>query len=340
MKSRQHRRLSYLVLVLSIVFAMSSTVLAAGDSDFVVRAAGMGGAYTALSSGPAGLLYNPAGIGLRFFEVTANISAPSVDDLETLGMLLQDFDPNKYKEYPNSIEVAGMTGLSIGPIAVAGKARAIAYVEEGASSDFVSVYAMPEAAAGLGFYVFKTGLVNLRLGVSGHYLQATSAYYEVVDNEIVAESMVNGKGQYFTLGALADITPFLSLGFTARNIAGTFTWEGEPELKQEPVYTLGAAIKLPTPFIGLTLAADADSNEELRYGAEVNILSNLISLRVGQSKQSPGLGPVSVGGTVTTAGASLNLGPLTAGVAASTYPGEKLNLDGIERVIVEGTLRF
>ncbi len=89
-----HGRLSYLVFVFALVLAFPSAVSAADPSDFVVRAAGMGGAYTALSSGPAGLIYNPAGIGLRIFEATVNLSAPTMDDLTTLGMLLQDFDPD------------------------------------------------------------------------------------------------------------------------------------------------------------------------------------------------------------------------------------------------------
>ena len=332
-----HGRLSYLVFVFALVLAFPSAVSAADPSDFVVRAAGMGGAYTALSSGPAGLIYNPAGIGLRIFEATVNLSAPTMDDLTTLGMLLQDFDPDDYEDFPSSLEVGGMAGLGLGPIAIAGKVRALASVTENEEIDVIQLIAAPEIAAGLGFYVFKTGLINLRMGVSGHYLQGTDAYYELEDGEIVAESVLTGKGQYFSLGAMADITQFLTLGFSARNLAGSFTFEGEEEEKLDPVYTVGAALKAPLPFIGITLAADADSNKELRYGAEINVAANLLSLRVGQIKPPASDDPT---GTITTAGASLNLGPLTAGLAARTLPGQSLSFNGIERVVVEGTIRF
>lgn len=339
MKHSQQKMLSYLILVLAFVLALPSTTLATDASDFAVRAAGMGGAYTALSSGPAGLVYNPAGIGLRVFEATVNLSAPSMEDLKTLSTLLQDFDPEDYDQYPSSLEVSGLAGLSLGPIAVAGQARGEVIVVEEETKDIIYLNAATDVAAGLGFYVFKTGPVSLRLGVAGHYLQAADAYYEVADGEIIAESKLAGKGQSFSIGALADITRFLSVGFSTRNLAGSFAFEGEEEITMEPVYTVGAALKLPLPFIGITLAADADSNKELRYGAEVNIAANLISLRAGQVKslEKDTIAPVD---TVTTAGASVNLGPITAGLAARSLPGETLSLDGIDRVVVEGTLRF
>lgn len=322
----KRRSFARVALIATLLCAVSAGSAAAAG----IRATAMGGAYTAVSSDISALLFNPAGIGQHFLDVTVNGASSSPESLNNLQIILTE-EPSAadLEKLKDGITLSsGLAGAGLGPFAVVAVVDGSYNVQDLGLFKVVTSQVTKEAVGGLGFRIAKAplGAGDLRIGFAAHALDSVVSTRTIANGEYTDTQEITGKGFKLSVGALANITPWVTLGVSAHNLAGNMEWEDGSKVALEPVYTAGAAVKVP--FLGIVLAADADNQSNVRFGAETTLLFNLISLRVGQATDKDGL-------TTTTGGFSLNLGPVSAGVAA-----EGINKSTPDLVMVEASVRF
>ncbi|MFS8493546.1 hypothetical protein, partial [Limnochorda sp.] len=94
------------------------------------------------------------------------------------------------------------------------------------------------------------------------------------------DDSVEGSAQGFALrlGARLGLTPWLTAGAVIHDVVNTTTWKGVDRETPEASWQVG--VQATPPLLGLTLAADLDSDQLLHVGGEWRILG-LVALRGG-----------------------------------------------------------
>ncbi|BAS25924.1 hypothetical protein [Limnochorda pilosa] len=179
-------------------------------------------------------------------------------------------------------------------------------------------YLVP-ARAGLGIRVLSLGPVgSLSLGVAGSYYfpgmgEAGSYVMEVADAPpsdpedpvyTTTETRLTPEGYAVALGLKARLTPWIAVGAVAHDVVSTLAWSGDQvtttytyDPVEEGIKSQETATEVPTqpaarpmtyqyglaitpPFLGLTVAADLDSEQVAHLGAEWRIFG-ILALRAG-----------------------------------------------------------
>lgn len=318
------RRIALLVALL--LFTLAGGAVQAADLG--ARAMGMGGAYTALANDATAVYWNPAGLA----EVSL-VSLTPVVALETSGyeaftdfVELLKFDPDKgIPEMPTenwdiSVSSTGLAGIatkrfglsylpsakaSIGYEYIAGD---LGSGEESELSGNAVVYNDKVITAAIPLARAPFNLAKLNIGANFKFIDGR--HYEITkqlwdpnqggggDSAVI--SGATGRGFGLDLGAQAQVTERLRLGFVARDVVRNVTWTGSMDedgkdlVESRPTIQAGVAFKAP---LGLTLAADVENTREngkdvtrLRAGGELSAFG-LLAVRGGVRTNPDGAKP-------------------------------------------------
>ncbi len=344
------RRLLATALCTIALFACVANV---GAQELGGRAFGMGGAYVAISDDIASLVYNPAGLPNSSFEVGIGLGSSDLGAITQFQSLLGD--PSSFSGEA-SIDIATLSGVSIGGFGVGFAAQGSLAVSEGCAgfdlcgegdymTQIILGYGRTNVAAPLKLFGLQAGFNVKRL--DGRRIDFTKTHPAGGAYEIVTDNWT-GQGYSLSLGAQLKASDIITLGFAANDVVSSLTWEGtrtsstyleandeldhssKTNLGQrseqlDRVYRFGVAVK--PPFLGVTLAADSGSDGSVRYGLEKDLLFGALKVRFG--------GIRSAGTATTTAGLGVHLGPVRLDVAAGST-------DGFQTVstMIEGSVRF
>lgn len=172
------------------------------------------------------------------------------------------------------------------------------------------------------------------------------------------------EGYAIDLGLKARLTPWIAVGAVAHDVVHTLTWKGKEtkttawleaggsdykveEEQGEPSpltkgvdrpmrYQVGVAVT--PPLLGLTLAADLDSEEVVHLGAEWRTLFGILALRAGYLTPLNGDELPTWYGAPVRLGAGLGLPFLHLNAAAGFKSWDDLST--VQDVMVELSLRF
>jgi hypothetical protein len=266
MKALAASSLAIILLTAAAVAAHAGASAGAESFDFLLfdpsaRAAGLGGAYTALAADSNALFYNPAGLGrIKANEVT--------------------FMHNQYVE--------GLTQEHVGLATPRGWGLSLNYLDFGG----IPRTRLDAPGGGIG----SAGMTDLAIG--GGYGQALSESLSVgAGAKFVRETVDNVSAGGFAVdaGVLAAVAslPGLSLGAAVLNIGPAVRFQSRSE-NLPLLGRAGAAMRfrVNTTINTVTFDATKARTDEVRFGfGAETVIENLLALRLGFSaRNDAGLG--------------------------------------------------
>lgn len=278
------RILSVLVM-LAAAFALTVPAWADGLPPVPspgARAYGMGGAFVAVVNDPSALYWNPAALGQNHIQLHGSLVGQNLNQLSNLTKLadaLAEGDSEALTKLAGQsieIPVHALGAISFGPVALGMGARGAATAHVDAAGPTAEYMLVKPIQAGIGLPVVSLPPVGeLRLGATATYARGTHAAWQAPGDNVTETT---GKGFSLDLGARLALTPWLSAGAVVHNVVNTFTWENDGPPVPETSWQVG--LQATPPIVGLTLAADLDSEQFLHVGGEWRILG-LLALRGG-----------------------------------------------------------
>lgn len=299
-----------LVLVVAVVAAPTfASSTATPPAIYGARAMGMGGAYTAVADDATAMYWNPSAIGSKLISANVSVGLSGIANLEALKALMEPEELAKLEGRPD-VRAAVLAGVNIGPIGLVGIIDGDASVGPGENSS-VEGEANVQSSNGIGaardVITWGNGLFGVRAGLVARAIQAERTTVKIDPLVGRTEELQKGKGYAIDLGIQVRVTDMFTAGGSVRNAIGELTWDG---VKESPTTEYRVGVAVQPPLLGLTIAADVAVPDELRYGVEKTLFFGGLRLRAGQIRND--------GGTWTTAGAGLALGPVTVDAAIIT----------------------
>ncbi|HBE79385.1 MAG TPA: hypothetical protein DDW65_16670 [Firmicutes bacterium] len=302
------KRISLLSLVFVLIITCATTAWGAAAVGYGTRAAGMGGAFTAVADDGSAPYWNPAGITqIKYVTFTPSFGAEGTydiaDDLIDTSSGLPEFTNNSC-----DIMVTGYLGITTRYVGIN------AFVDVHGTVKTVSNEATYQGVGyGYGALTLAGHLGDQwAVGLNVKAVQAKTTGSTVYNNGTTpgTKSYANGDGIAYDIGILYQLNDNTRLGFMGRNILGSVDWKDGKMETYDPTdptgttvtdtksynptedipksYTLGIAYN---PYESLTLAADVEMIDEtglnavdqtrLHVGLEQTALWNIIAIRLG-----------------------------------------------------------
>ncbi|BAS26890.1 PorV/PorQ family protein [Limnochorda pilosa] len=299
------------------------------------RAYGMGGAYVAVVSDPSALYWNPAALGEQHLQVYAALGGQNlgqVADLIALGQALKDKDTTKLNDLakePIDVPLSALAAVGLGPAALGVGAQGVATASSTSTSATAEYRLVVPVRAGVGIPVVGIpALGSLRVGAAASYY--AGQHYEWTSGSDPLQN--SGSGFGVDLGLKAKLTPWISAGLVAHDVVNTFAWEGEALEPPKPSFQAG--VQVTPPILGLTVAADVDSQKFLHVGAEYRLLG-VLALRGGYIQPlDAGAAPSDLASLRAGVGVGFLVGSVNAGIGFASDPFQ------VKDVMVEASVGF
>ncbi|UCG39142.1 MAG: hypothetical protein JSV00_02595 [bacterium] len=334
------KRLAVFLVIPLMVLAVAAAAWARPFPATDVRALGMGGAFVAAGDGIGAVQYNPALLGEN---TTVAVSVPNIvlrledhigledllNDLENLGPT----DPAaqdillRLEQEGGSVDVQGSVSAGAG-FSAFGIGAGVSYGSLIFGTAFPSITSttLPTLAGSLEYravearQIILTGAKsfgNIVVGANLRQIDATvySGSEDIFTDpgigigDVTSGTESDETATAIDVGVLFGLMPMVDVGIVARDVNGPSLGD----IDFDPMYRIGAAVRLPM----VTIAADLDISEnsledateyqEWALGAEFDVWA--IALRAGLSNNS------GLGGSPTLIHAGVGLGFLDIGAA-------------------------
>jgi long-subunit fatty acid transport protein len=258
------KKVSVLIITLTMILVFAT---AAWGVSFGARAAGMGGAFTAVADDCSAVYWNPAGITqLKVLTITPGLGfLGEQSQIDAVIKLTGDSDPSTLFNLLDSID---SNGISIGSSLYLGVTTK--FVAVNAFADMNGVIKKEELLMktfgdynlyGIGTLAIPVGPLavggNIKLVQSG-YTKSVTPVLPSYDPEYIAANQgtletlftnpnnnytiqADGQGLAFDVGVLFSLTDLLKIGLTGRNIVSSVEWSGSKTINsfdfvnQEPI---------------------------------------------------------------------------------------------------------
>ncbi|BAS28819.1 hypothetical protein LIP_2990 [Limnochorda pilosa] len=255
------------------------------------RALGMGNAFTAVAEGFHALYWNPAGLAVNGYELSAGLGGLA---LPRIGEVIDTFEAGNPQALTASLET--FAGIRLGQAAIGAALEA----ETGQGDPDLQV--LDWYGIGVGFPLTPPeGWSFLSVGMTLRHLAQRTARSVASSIELSPAR----QAERLDLGVLAEPQQGLRVGLTLRDV---WTSDVAPDALEPSESRVGIAYQPQGWSAGLR--ADLSTEGTLSYGVEWPVdARELLKLRLGQ-QLVPGME------VMTTAGAGLHLGPLRLDVAA------------------------
>jgi len=325
-----------------------------------IRAMGMGGCGIATANDITAAYFNPAGLmyGPENFELSTYAS-DIIGTLTNMSDAASDAGKFIEKNFDKEVSFGGTLAAGFG---ISVKKVGLSVIADGVANFNKPAFDIsnPDPAA-IGFNLVGKGnliipltlgstfntpglpIASMSVGVNLKSINFASIITDVSGGTGTNSTMI-GSGFGFDIGAMAKVTPLLSVGAVVRNLSastnvtkktdsinvypnGTTETITGPEQKTtyNPPPEVGVGAALAIPLTGTLVAVDLEnysgpdpdspsktkSYTDTHIGIEQGILMNIVMLRLGYFSYSPN------SDNFYTYGLGLNLGPCNIGISAA-----------------------
>jgi long-subunit fatty acid transport protein len=297
------KRISVLTLAFVLIIIYATTAWGAAAVGYGTRAAGMGGAFTAVADDGSAPYWNPAGIvQIKYVTFTPSFGAEGTYDIAN-DLIDTSSGLPKFTNNSCDIMVTGYLGITTRYVGLN------AFVDVHGSVETVSNKAQYQGVGYAYGALTMAGRIGEQwaVGLNVKAVQAKTTISTISQDGSGYKSYADGDGMAYDIGMLYQLSEKTRLGFMGRNILGSVDWkDGKEETyaaggtlnpatttynPTEDIpksYTLGIACN---PYESLTLAADVEMIDEtglnavdqtrLHVGLEQTALWNIIAIRLG-----------------------------------------------------------